>query len=810
MLVLLAGLVATTTGAAETPLLCDGASVSRLSIVTTPSGSRLRFRGLYKTATGLDPAANGLTIDMTYAPETAPASDLLSATIPGGSFTPTGNGVSYRDPAGTINGITKIKIVNKGADKKILLQRQGSALGAHEGVVRVVLSSGTSCARTCGTTCTGPANRQSCRASKDTSLCGVRSGCEVLNVAGGNCMLPYPSSYFEATDVGTTTGRRINYQGRTLPVNKNDVHINPAKWNDLDGFSPGTMALVKFPQGVDLVASNVPSQTNFAGSLAANSPTILLDADTGQRVEHFAENDVSIGANSLSLAPPNQVFIIRPGRRLKNNGRYIVALRNLVGQDALPIQPEAAFQALRDGTPSGNAELESRRPVFEDIFTKLTAAGIPRNNLLLAWDFHTASDDSIQGWLLHMRDETFAQLGPNNAPNFTVDTVEDDPLISNGNTQPDPRVCRRIRGTYEVPLYTTFDGEGSVLNLVGGVPTQNGVVNAPFTAIIPCSLANAPSPPGRPIFYGHGLLGSGFGEVTSGHLRELSNNYRYVVVATDWQGMSADDVFIIITTLIQDLTNFPMLSERLHQGVLNQLVLGRLLGAPNGLISHPAFSYDVGSGPEPTYDPSEVFYYGNSQGGILGGTVMALTQETTRGVLGVPAANFSTLLQRSVDFNPYFALLRTNYPDDINRALTYPLLQQLWDKSEPNGWYHRTLANPLPGTPAHKLLIHMATSDAEVANIATEIMVRTMGIPQVSPVVSSYFDIPEMAASFDGSAMVESDGSYGPVPQANLPPANNGAHGAMRNRPAIQAQIDAFLKTNGDVQNFCVGPCNPE
>jgi hypothetical protein len=89
-------------------------------------------------------------------------------------------------------------------------------------------------------------------------------------------------------------------------------------------------------------------------------------------------------------------------------------------------------------------------------------------------------------------------------------------------------------------------------------------------------------------------------------------------------------------------------------------------------------------------------------------------------------------------------------------------------------------------------------------------MVHSMGFPQVSPVVSSYFGIPEMAAPFDGSAMVESDGGYGPVPTTNTPPANNGAHGAMRQKPAIQAQIDQFLRTGGNVQNFCTGPCDPE
>jgi hypothetical protein len=294
LLILIAGLVATSVSAAETPLQCTQGAVQRLTITEPSSTSRMRFRGTYPASAGLDPLADGLTIDLAYAPETDPANDLFSATIPASSFTVSGSVIKYRDPAGAIGGITRIKIVSKGtADRKILVIRQGTPLTAHEGVVRVVLTSGTDCVRTCATTCTGPSHRVSCRASRDTAFCGTKSGCEVLNQFGNHCMLPYPSSFFEATDVGTDTGRRINYQGRTLPVNRHDVHIQPAKWNDLDGFSPGTIGTVLYPQGVDLVASGVPSQTNFAASVGAGSPTILLDADTGERIEHFAENDVA-------------------------------------------------------------------------------------------------------------------------------------------------------------------------------------------------------------------------------------------------------------------------------------------------------------------------------------------------------------------------------------------------------------------------------------------------------------------------------------------------------------------------------------
>ena len=786
---------------AENPFSCGSGTVARLKF--DPARTKIAFKGTFTPPPGFDADANGLKIDLWTEPETDPSNGFYSVTLPASGFTTLPNGlVRYKDPAGTVGGITLVKIRNfGGTDKQITIKRKGSVITTPPGgVFRMLLTSGSACVRHCGATCAlQPSGNLSCQKSSDTALCGIRSGCEALNPSGGNCLFPYPSSFFEADDVATPTGKRINYGKLALPANTSNVHIDPTAWNDqLDGFSPGTMMLVNFPQGVDVALSNLNTWQNYLPSLnPATSPTILLDYDTGELIEHFAEVDVSIAASLVPVAPPTQAFIIRPGRRLKNNGHYIVAVRNLVAVGGGPIAAEAGFQALRDGTPSGSHLIEPRRAAFEQIFTRLGDAGVARNNLILAWDFHTASDAAIESWLLHMRNETLQQLGPD-APPFTVTTVTENPYPG--------QICRKVAGTFQVPLYTTFNGAGSVLKIgLDGNPEQNGIVNAPFTAIIPCSLSTAPAT-GRPIFYGHGLLGSGAGEVDSGNLRTLAQTYGFVIVATDWQGMSSADTTNIVNNITPNLTNFRQLSERLHQGILNQLVLAHLLGAANGLSADPNFIY---SG-VPVIDPSEVFYYGNSQGGIFGGTVMALSTEVTRGVLGVPAANFSTLLQRSRDFEPYFILIRAAYPNDLNRMLTYPIIQQLWDKAEPNGWYHHTVSDPLPATPVHKVLVHMATNDDEVSNVATEIMVRSMGIPQLTPVVKSYYNIPELAASFDGSAMHESDEGDPAIPVTNIPPADNNAHGAMRGRPAIQAEIDQFLRTGGNVQNFCSGSCNPE
>src|SRR5262249_46750800 len=157
-------------------------------------------------------------------------------------------------------------------------------------------------------------------------------------------------------------------------------------------------------------------------------------------------------------------------------------------------------------------------------------------------------------------------------------------------------------------------------------------------------------------------------------------------------------------------------------------------------------------GGAPVIDTDEVFYSGGSQGGIFGGAIMAIAEDFDRGFLAVPASNYSTLLHRSIDFNPFFAILNATYPDKLDQLVVFPLIQQLGDGGGPQGYLPHILPGDLSDPPVpHKILIHMATYDSEVSNLGTEIMVRSLGIPQVPPVARSFVGIPELAAPFDGS-----------------------------------------------------------
>jgi hypothetical protein len=279
-------------------------------------------------------------------------------------------------------------------------------------------------------------------------------------------------------------------------------------------------------------------------------------------------------------------------------------------------------------------------------------------------------------------------------------------------------------------------------------------------------------------------------------------------------GMANDDVGNAISILL-DLSKFPSFPDRQQQGILNQLFLARLMIHPQGFVSDAAFQ-DASA--NPVIDTSTVFFDGNSQGGIFGGTVMAVAQDITRGVLGVPGMNYSTLLTRSVDFDAYSALLYPSYTNELQRPLLLALIQMLWDRSEPNGYARHIKTDLLPNTPSHDVLLHLAFGDHQVANVTTEVEIRTIGghvhQPAIAPGrhsdVDPYFAIPAIPGyPFDGSALIVWD-SGAPTPPIENVPNRMGTdpHSDPRKDVDARVQKSEFLKTGGMVVDVCSGaPC---
>ena len=129
-----------------------------------------------------------------------------------------------------------------------------------------------------------------------------------------------------------------------------------------------------------------------------------------------------------------------------------------------------------------------------------------------------------------------------------------------------------------------------------------------------------------------------------------------------------------------ELGTFPKIADRLQQGLLNEVLLGRLLNNNGGFASVDAFHVDETlarttpsatplGGNGTTIDTSQLYYNGNSQGGIMGGALTAISPDITRAELGVPAMNYSVLLNRSTDFNTYKVVLDPAYPSAMTQAM---------------------------------------------------------------------------------------------------------------------------------------------
>merc|ERR1712100_183017 len=303
------------------------------------------------------------------------------------------------------------------------------------------------------------------------------------------CMLPFPNDFFTIDDDSTVTGKRLRLTNETFPLSDAGESINATEWNMLDGFSPLPVITSYFG---DVSLDNIPPHKDIARSLVSNCPTIILDTVTMERVAHWGELD------ETTKATTERAFMMWPAQRLVSGRRYIVAMRNMISESSgLPVEPSAAFLALRDNTTSSDPSIYLRRNHFnEDIFPLLGEIGVSRDSLQLAWDFTVGSTESITGRLLHMRDDGLARL-PSNGPVYYIDLIEDGPS---------DLIARRIRGTFETPYYTEHPGPNTHLVLDDdGLPVFQGWTNSTFIVNIPVSLV-AQGQSGRILQYGHGLF----------------------------------------------------------------------------------------------------------------------------------------------------------------------------------------------------------------------------------------------------------------------------------------------------------------
>jgi len=599
------------------------------------------------------------------------------------------------------------------------------------------------------------------------------------------CLFPFPNNFYLRSDPSSITGSRVRLPRESVPADLSGETFDTSEWEMFDGFSPLPGILTYLP---DLDDTNLPHHWDMQRSLDPDCPTVLLDTVTRQFLPHWAELDYISGTRK-------QALFIWPSERLEDNRRYIVALRYMYDSSGRLIKPSSAFSSLRDRIPTDNYDVEGRRDLFENIFDTLDRVGVRRSELQLAWDFSTASRENLNGRMLAARDDAFARI-PKGGPKYTINRIEDNYSDN---------IYRLIEGEYTVPYYLTSMLPGSHLVLDENQrPVYQGETTATFTVLIPRSLVDS-GKSGAILSYGHGLLG-GQGEVKTGYLQEIANKNGYVLCATDWVGMSGKDTVAIALMLLRNLGEFRMIPDRLVQGVLNHLLLMKMM--TGDFAKDPATTFNG----IPSIDVTRRYYYGNSQGGIMGANYMAFSTDVERGVLGVSGGPYGLLLARSVDFTPFFIGIKVRFPDPFDRVLVLSLLSMLWDRSEPTGPLNAITKNPFPNTPVKRVIMQYGLADAQVHYLGAYLKIRSL---DAKFFVGQARESNETLYGFEYASNSVSQGSIavgfdfgapeGTVPRENVPPNKEyDSHEKVRIDARSQAQMIEFFNT-GVIRDTCGG-----
>ncbi len=631
-----------------------------------------------------------------------------------------------------------------------------------------------------GTSCLAIALAFAACGSDETDT-GVLSIAECNPLGGNGCITPWPSNLYTVEDSTTVTGIRIDVPDGALPTNADGYAIDPVGLNTFDGWSTAAPMIYSYDEGID--GSNLIPNTRYEDSVKDISPTTLINMATGERVVHFAELDIREKEKF-----GRQALYLRPSVRLQPNTRYAVAIRkSLKARDGTEIKIADGFAALLSGKSTKHERLEAHRAAYDEVLTAVEAAGIPRDDLIVAWDFTTGSDENIRRELLAARDRTLADTGVDGA-NLSYVLDSDEPNLNDE--------FRRVKGTFTVPLFLSHDGDFrggiSLLRDGAGLPVTDGMHDVRFSALIPLCAMEGTEKVGI-IVYGHGLFGDE-DQASGGSTRPLAAQMCNIVVGTIMRGMSERDVPNVLLTL-NDFNRADQIFDVLIQGIMNHIALVQAIRGPMG---QTLFVNNAG---DSIADIDNISYYGLSQGHIFGATVVAYDPHIKRAALGVGGANYSMMLERSLDWPTYRTVVIGAYEDPLSVAIILNLMQTFWDTTEPINVVSGLPGSPIPGTPDKQFLLHMAVGDVEVPNISTEYQARTMGIPVLSPAVYKPYGIEEMPGPLS-SALVIFDNGDGPIPLGNEPPLDNDAHGLTRKTKAGKDQIQHFFET-GEIIHYC-------
>ncbi len=239
-------------------------------------------------------------------------------------------------------------------------------------------------------------------------------------------------------------------------------------------------------------------------------------------------------------------------------------------------------------------------------------------------------------------------------------------------------------------------------------------------------------------------VGHGFGPISS--LTVFRHNLPFVILPSGGRGVDLNGDGKI-TSIEGFLTAPPRSSLAARDGV--QQTVADLLQ----LVRVIQGGVDVDGNGSVALDPSRIYFYGQSLGGITGTVFLGIEPDVRAGVVNVPGGSFSDISRLSPDFRPLAGLLLAvhvpslinvggltfndneplrNQPPVINTVPGATAIQAFFDNSEwlgqagdPVAWASFIRKSPLKGEKKKGIIIQFARGDETVPNPTTTAIIRS-------------------------------------------------------------------------------------
>jgi hypothetical protein len=572
-----------------------------------------------------------------------------------------------------------------------------------------------------------------------------------------------------------------------------------------DGFSVANTVVWDSGQALDPDA--FPGVANAGTSLDPGGAIQLWDLDAGVRLPFFAELDAY-----PDLADDERVLLIRPLAAMGFERRIGVVLTDeLVLLDGTPATSPEDFRLIRDSKLGSG--LDPRLIAhYDDLLDRFESLGLGRDRVTFAWDFRTGSKDNILAPLSRVVDAMREALPLSAA--FVPEVEFSQILDSSAGDSPTGNLWREVRGALSLPHFLwDYSGEdepsesdhdhGWFVLDEGGLPVERAMAPAYFTLVVPGSLTQASAGSAPVIIFGHGIFSNpqrylaAAGDPNS--TMALCDRLGAICIGTEWRGLTLRDTPDALRAAM-DLSRFPLVTDKLHQGVANQLAMARLM--KSDFVNSSFLQAADGSGS--LVDPERMYYFGISLGGIEGATFMANSQVVDTGVLHVPGAIWTTMLERSVNWGDFEEFVTQTQPDASSRQFVYAALQLYWDPVDPISH-----ADSFGG---RNILWQISRGDEQVPNFTAEALVRSAGLPLAEPNIWDVFGLSSLLAdSGPGqSALFQWDSGIPAPDNVNRPPAaETGAHTSIRHLDEMMQQVESYFEAGleGQISDPCAGPC---